>query len=127
MVLLLALFFFISIEVKAQTDSAKIESAPSSHDLDLRARLAGEELRIASRHYYTGLILIGAGTVVAISGAGRDPNPVLIFIGSVVSLIGSVYDLESVAHIGKAGRLLGGSTLSFGGTQSGGMGFALSF
>jgi len=68
---------------------------------------AGSELKIASNHYYSGFgvtiiggIMIGAGAVLLL--------PELTIVGGVISLLGTLYTLESISHIGNAGKILMG-------------------
>jgi hypothetical protein len=84
------------------------------------------ELKKASNHYYTGLGLsvLGGGRVYSYSirGVNSAATPLLV-IGGSVSLIGLIYTLESISHIGKAGRIMARENFSLVGNQ----GFGISY
>jgi len=66
---------------------------------------AGAELKTASNNYYTGFwISLGGGIILAIGANILSPE--IIIVGCVVSLAGAILSLESISHIGKAGKIL---------------------
>lgn len=92
---------------------------------DYQEKTAGFELLKASKHFYTGTILEGAGFVVIDVGAAGKGNTGLIILGSVGFVTGLVFVIESYSHIGKAGTILMDQhKLNLGATNSG---FGLSY
>jgi len=63
----------------------------------------GDELRIASRHWYTGLIITGVGTGFTVLAINSNDNTFLA-PGAVLYLVGFIFMAESWSHIGKAGK-----------------------
>ena len=114
------------------TSHAQLASPPGP---DLQEKAAGFELVKASRHFYTGAIIIGGGTVFEVIGAlqalGAAPNSGagggFLLLGDLAVITGFVFVLESYGHIGRAGKILmQRNDLTFGPTRSG-MGLSIRF
>jgi hypothetical protein len=80
---------------------------------------AGDELIIAHNHYYLGMALSALGGVVVATGANGVDAKTKAGIGGGLLLIGAILMIESWSHIGRAGELLKGSSVSLGATQNG--------
>jgi hypothetical protein len=107
--------------------TAKAQTMPGTNTVEEQA--AGYQLRLASRHFYTGVIITGASSVLIIAGAisSKQPNAVAA-IGELGYLVGLGFMIESYSHIGKAGKILMGNTkFGMGPTQSGGLGLRYNF
>jgi hypothetical protein len=65
----------------------------------------GDELIKYSSHFYTGLVLFSSGYAISIFGAGSQNKNVML-IGGLFAIVGTVFEIESHSHIGKAGRLM---------------------
>jgi hypothetical protein len=78
---------------------------------DDRIKQAGKELIKFSNNYYTGLGLMVGGYIVMYIGANQKSEPILL-VGGLVSLIGTIFQLECNSHVGKAGRILTGQTVA---------------
>jgi hypothetical protein len=115
------LVFFATFQLFVSNCKAQLKDDPST----AKERYAGYQLMVASRHYYTGVILMGAGTTLYVIGATAKPtatasSSVLVLIGALAFITGTVFTIESYSHIGKAGRMLSGpAKLSLGTTNSG--------
>ena len=70
----------------------------------------GYELQKASNHYFTGVILTGAGIVTSslslVSIDNTNENKIYLYTGVALALIGSIFMIESKIHIGRAGFLM---------------------
>jgi hypothetical protein len=70
----------------------------------------GQELQKSSKHYYTGLCILNAGATISILGYYFEPEQsdkrFLIYSGFGLSLIGSIFMIESKIHIGRAGIIM---------------------
>jgi|GEM_PF-6838200 len=95
---------------------------------DLQEKAAGFELVKASRHFYTGAIIIGCGSVLDVIGAVQSLNAPtnssagggFVVLGDLAVLTGFVFILESYGHIGRAGKILmQRNDLTFGQTPNG--------
>lgn len=64
---------------------------------------AGDELIKAKKHFYTGSLICLGGAALAGLGAASDVGPGPIYMGGVISFIGTIVVFESFSHIGKAG------------------------
>ena len=102
---------------------------------DLQEKAAGYELAKASRHFYTGAIIIGIGSVFDVIGAVQALNSApnsgagdgFIILGYLGVLTGFVFIIESYSHIGRAGKILmQRNGMSFGPTPNG-MGLSVRF
>jgi hypothetical protein len=71
----------------------------------------GDELKLYTKHFYTGTALtLAGGAILSISSAvaitnGTDPTPGLV-IGSLISIVGAGFIIESPIHIKRAGIIL---------------------
>lgn len=63
----------------------------------------GDEFRLASRHWYTGLAISAVGTGFTVLAINSTDNTFLV-PGAVLYLVGFAFMAESWSHIGKAGR-----------------------
>jgi hypothetical protein len=74
-------------------------------------KTAGDELKLYTKHFYTGTALtLAGGAILSISSAiamrnGGDPTPGLV-IGSLISIIGAGFIIEAPIHIKRAGIIL---------------------
>ena len=83
---------------------------------DWKYNTPGQELLIASRHYYTGVVLIGAGSLIEVwatsKGGSKFINNSFIpvkgieIFGGLIGLLGAGFVIESHIHIKRAGILL---------------------
>jgi hypothetical protein len=73
--------------------------------------LAGDELKLYTKHFYTGTALtLAGGAIISISSSvaitnGADTTPGLV-IGSLISIVGAVFIIEAPIHIKRAGIIL---------------------
>ena len=66
---------------------------------------AGEQLQLASKHYFTGLgLTVAAGCVVGLGVALAAPP--VAFVGGAVAVVGFVNTVMAWDKIDKAGRLM---------------------
>lgn len=70
-----------------------------------KIRSPGDELMLASSHWYLGLAVTIVGPGIAGYGLSTNNNAFMI-VGGIISLVGIVYMIESWSHIGKAGQLM---------------------
>ena len=106
---------YYSILIDGKFKTAKIGMfrvlSHSWDDTDAEARLlsgrsVGDELVIARNHWFIGAGLNIVGTVVlATSFKVNNPNTHIV-IGSVLSIVGYAFIMESWSHIGNAGLLM---------------------
>jgi hypothetical protein len=72
---------------------------------------AGDELKLYTKHFYTGTALtLAGGAIISISSSvaitnGADPTPGLV-IGSLISIVGAGFIIEAPIHIKRAGIIL---------------------
>jgi hypothetical protein len=123
-------FFLLILLVCSVYGTVRAQAPTTTTTIEEQA--AGYQLRLASKHFYTGLIIEGVGTVMYAIGAPSLQNPNgnsgLIILGSVGVLTGTVFMIESFSHIGKAGRILmGNAKFGLGPTKSGGLGISYNF
>jgi len=61
-------------------------------------------------HYFTGVILTGAGIVTSslslVSKDNTNENKIYLYTGGALAIIGSIFMIESKIHIGRAGFLM---------------------
>ncbi len=73
--------------------------------------LAGDELKLYTKHFYTGTALtLAGGAIISISSSvaitnGADTTPGLV-IGSLISIVGAVFIIEAPIHFKRAGIIL---------------------
>lgn len=72
---------------------------------DWKSHTPGQELRLASNHFYTGSLIMVGGVILAYAGAYNKAMPVSI-TGGVLSLVGYSLIFESHNHIRRAGILI---------------------
>lgn len=75
-------------------------------------RTAGEELQIAARRMYTGMGVSAAGAAFTIFASQKQERSLTI-LGGVITTAGMILSIESISHIGKAGRLMEKNNVSF--------------
>lgn len=73
-------------------------------------KTSGDELKLYTKHFYTGTALtLAGGTILSISSVviknGGNPTPVLV-IGSLISIVGTGFIIEAPIHIKRAGIIL---------------------
>ncbi len=81
---------------------------------DLQEKAAGYELVKATKHFYTGAIIFGAGAILdgigAVQAVSSPQNSGagggFILLGDIGIITGVVFIFESYSHIGKAGKIL---------------------
>lgn len=91
-------------------------------DSEISKYSVGDELRLASRHWYTAMVVstIGTGfTVLSLTSSDRDV--VFLVAGGVLQLTGFIFMVESWSHIGKAGKLMNEKKIGL--TFNNGIGF----
>ena len=96
---LLIVFMFLSMNARAQIDTAHI-------------RKAGVELVKYEKQYTAGVMIgiVGVGVAVAASSSDQN-NQALAIGGGVLSLIGFIIQISASDHIKKAGIYLQGKNL----------------
>lgn len=97
---------FIIATVSAYAQKANVPGP------DLQEKAAGYELVKATKHFYTGAIVFGAGTVLDLIGLVQASQPGsnrgggFVLLGDIGVITGFVFIMESYAHIGRAGKIL---------------------
>jgi len=93
---------------------------------DLQEKAAGFELVKATKHFYTGTVLeCGGGVVLLIgsaevTGGNANGGSTLILLGGLAMITGTIFTIESYAHIGRAGKILmQRNDMTFGPTPNG--------
>jgi len=121
------LFFLLFFTVLAL--AAKAQSPVVSEGTSIEEKAAGYQFQLATKHYYTGLIIEGASFVMLAVGVHdpNNPNVGLVTLGSLGFIVGTIFMIESYSHIGKAGKILMGKTKYSFGPSSSGLGLACTF
>lgn len=93
-------------------------------------RQAGAAFRKHTRQYYLGAgIMMGGVVIITASGLTANDNPGLVTFGIITALTGTVLQVISHRHIGRAGEILENASLSSLRLQpaSSGMGLGLAY
>lgn len=98
----------------------QLSFAQQSANLVKPITTAGDELIKAKKHFYTGSLMCLSGAAFAGMGVATELNGGIIYMGAVVSFVGTILVFESFSHIGKAGiKLNENKTISFTPTKYG--------
>ena len=128
-------FFLICFASVAQSNPGNTMREPNYYQDNnpLAVREAGRSLQKFTTQFYIGTgIQIGGTVLASLSNVDmNNPNQSMAAVGAIMMVAGTVVQLISFKHVGKAGRLLENGTLSnlkIQGSSSGmGLGLAYNF
>lgn len=128
-------FLFISFASMAQGNPGTTMKEPSYYQDNnpIALREAGRSLQKFTTQFYIGTgIMVGGTILTSISTVDiNNPNQSMATVGAIMVVAGTVVQLISFKHVGKAGRLLENGALSNlkiqGSSSSMGLGLAYHF
>lgn len=126
-------FLLISFASVAQSNPGTTMREPNYYQDNnpLALREAGRSLQKFTTQFYIGTgIMIGGTVLTSLSTVDtNNPNQSMAAVGAIMVVAGTVVQLISFKHVGKAGRLLENGTLSNLKVQgsSSGMGLGLAY
>ena len=107
---ILGLLILLSLAGKSQRYTDTIQKQPTNYSWEEKA---GRELIKATNHYYRGLIVATGGLCIAgLSSAvyaldEKDGSTLAgVYIGGAITLVGTIFMIESHSHIRKAGLIM---------------------